>query len=59
MNISLSPASNALAVKWLRTARASLQKARGNDGGGKGGMAVRLRAKDRGKSGKLSKVRRK
>ena len=59
MTIELSPASNAIAVRWLRTARASLQRAKGNDDGGKGGMAARLRAKDRNKSGKKSKTRRK
>ena len=59
MEISLSPASNAIAVKWLRTARASLQRAKGTDDGGKSGMAARLRARDRNKSGKKSKTRRK
>ena len=60
--VELSAASHALAIRWLRTARAQMQKRNGKGGEGEGGLKVRRRKpgnNDKYKSGNKSKTRHK
>ena len=62
VKVKLSEPSRLLAVRWLRTARANLQAARGLDGSQDPNASLKTRRRkptDKYKSGKKSKTRRK